>query len=115
MSTCTCSAPRLQLKHQSRYWTGLVDAPERPEDFDFKPISMADLRQSLDLAKFQAAADLVDGILEKKSCAVENFKAIAAMIGETEAGRMESLFYAGADAKGGGRVVFFAWLVKGGE
>ena len=109
MSTYTFLAPVLPLEHQHRYWTGLADAPERPDDSHFKPVTMAHLRQFLDLEKFNAAADLADRIPESKSCAVENFKAAAAMIAESEAGRKESLFYTLVDVKGGGRVVFFAW------
>lgn len=104
----TAVLPR-RLEHQDRFWTGLEDAPERPDDSCFKPVTMAELREALDLVKFNAASDLVDKIPESRSPYVENLKAVAGMIAQAEAGRTGRMFYAGAETKNGERVVFFAW------
>ena len=104
----TAVLPR-RLEHQDRFWTGLEDAPERPDDTCFKPVTMAELRSALDLEKFLAASDLVCGTPESRSSDVENFKAIGSMIVQVEAGRTGRMLYARADAKNGEPVFFFAW------
>lgn len=101
-----------RIEHQDRFWTGLEDAPERPDDSCFKPCSLSDLQGSLYLAEFQAASDLAGKIPESRSTWVENLKAVGAMLAQAEARRTGRMFYAGADAKNGGRVVFFAWEVE---
>lgn len=106
----TAVLPR-RLEHQDRFWTGLEDAPERPDDSCFKPCSLSDLQGSLYLAKVNAASDLVGKIPESRSSYVENFKAVAAMIAQAEARRIARMLYARADAKNGEPVFFFAWEV----
>lgn len=98
----------MRLEHQDRYWTGLENCPDQPADDQFEPIPLKDLKSAKDLAKFCAAADLVDKIPERKSVWVENFKAVAAALIQTEKAPRPVLF-AKQTASDGSPVLFFAW------